>query len=65
MVVPIHAGPARLARPLDFLVVSDHAEMMGVPFRLFQGDETLTKTRSGKRLVKMLKSGKGQQVFIK
>ena len=61
---PYHKGRIQIGTPLDFLVVSDHAEMMGVPWRLAQGDKTLTKTKSGKRLVRMLKAGKGQEVFL-
>ena len=49
---------------LDFLVVADHAEMMGVPLRLFQGDERLTKTATGQRFMKMVEAGKGQAVFL-
>ncbi len=33
--------PARLARPLDFLVVADHAEGLGTMRELYQGNETL------------------------
>ena len=33
--------PARLARPLDFLVVSDHSDAMGVVDRLLGGDPAL------------------------
>ena len=62
---PYHRAKIQIGTPLDFLVVADHAEMMGVPLRLLQGDETLTRTATGKRIVKMLKAGKGQEVFIK
>ncbi len=30
--------PAKLSRPLDFLVVSDHAEGLGVMFQLYEGN---------------------------
>jgi hypothetical protein len=50
--------------PHDFLVVADHAEMMGVPLRLFEGDERLTKTASGQRFMRMLGEGKNQEVFF-
>jgi hypothetical protein len=49
--------------PLDFLVVSDHAEMMGVPYRLFKGDPALVATETGKRYIGMIKQGKGIDVF--
>jgi hypothetical protein len=61
---PYHKAKIQIGTPLDFLVVADHAEMMGVPLRLAQGDERLRKTASGKRLIKMFKAGKGQEFFI-
>jgi len=61
---PYHRGKIQIGTPLDFLVVADHAEMMGVPLRLFQGDPLLTKTASGKRFIKMMEAGKGQDVFL-
>jgi hypothetical protein len=64
VVHPYHKAKIQIGTPLDFLVVADHAEMMGVPFRLGRGDERLTKTATGKRLIKMLQAGKGQEVFV-
>ncbi len=61
---PYHKGKIQIGTPLDFLVVADHAEMMGVPLRLFQGDKTLTKTATGQRFMKMVEAGKGQEVFL-
>ena len=61
---PYHHGKIQIGTPLDFLVVADHAEMMGVPLRLFEGDPSLTKTASGKRFIKMIEAGKGQDVFL-
>ena len=59
VVHPYHRAKIQIGTPLDFLVVADHAEMMGVPLRLFQGDETLTKTASGKRIVEDAQSRQG------
>jgi hypothetical protein len=39
--------------PLDFLVVADHAEMLGAMPKLFAGDKTLTETKTGKAFVKI------------
>jgi len=64
VVHPHTRAKIQIHTPLDFLVVADHAEMMGVPLRLFQGDERLTKTATGKRIMKMVKAGKGEAVFI-
>ena len=47
---------AQLAIPLDFLMVSDHAENMGVFPRLAAGDPNLLKTESGKTIFKKLKN---------
>jgi len=57
VVHPYHKAKIQIGTPLDFLVVADHAEMMGVPLRLFRGDESLTKTKSGRRFIKMIKAG--------
>ncbi len=61
---PYHRAKIQIGTPLDFLVVSDHAEMMGVPRRLFAGDEELGKTAAGKRFRKMVNAGKNEQVFL-
>ena len=43
----------QLARPLDFLMVSDHAENMGVMPRLAAGDPRLLKTEDGQQYYKL------------
>ena len=43
-------GVARLARPLDFLVIADHASSIGVAYSLQTEDEALLGTRVGKKL---------------
>ena len=48
----------KLIRPLDFLVVSDHAEYMGLPVMLRSGDPALLADPYGKRLYKMFRAGK-------
>jgi len=40
--------PAKLVRPLDWLVVADHAETMGVPVLIQRSDPQLLKTEIGK-----------------
>ena len=47
---------AQLATPLDFLMVSDHAENMGVFPRIAAGDPSLLKTESGRTVFKKLKN---------
>ena len=44
----------RLRRPLDFLMVSDHAENMGVIARIDAGDSALGETEAGKLTIKSL-----------
>jgi hypothetical protein len=45
--------PARLQRPLDFLVVADHAENLGLTFGLEEENEALLDTEWGQGLVKI------------
>ena len=47
-------GEVRLHRPLDFLVVLDHAENLGVIARIDAGDESLLETEAGKLTVRSL-----------
>ena len=44
----------RLRRSLDFLMVADHAENMGVIARIDAGDESLLQTEAGKRTAQAL-----------
>ena len=54
-VVTAHNGmKVGLHRPLDFLVIADHAENIGVMPRLEGGDSTLLKTEVGKRWHKLM-----------
>ncbi len=43
--------PARLQRPLDFLVVSDHAENLGLPIALEKENPSLTENEWGREIV--------------
>ncbi|MDP3746676.1 MAG: DUF3604 domain-containing protein [Phenylobacterium sp.] len=48
--ITAESGPAvKLQRPLDFLVVADHAENLGVMPRLEAGDPRLLNTKTGRR----------------
>lgn len=49
-------GKVKLRRPLDFLVVADHAYNMGVPTRIEQSDPILLETERGRNLDKIFKS---------
>ena len=54
--VTAHNGQeTRLRRPLDFLVVADHASNMGYLTGIAAGDEYLLETEVGKRVAQVLK----------
>ncbi len=58
-----HGLRARLSRPLDFLVVSDHAEMYGLMPQLLSGDPEVLSTQTGKKWYDALTSGNNDTVF--
>ncbi len=61
---PYHRATVRLETPLDFLAVTDHAGMLGVPYSLFTDrDPRLTKTRLGKRLIALAEAGREEDAF--
>jgi hypothetical protein len=49
---------ARLLRPLDFLVVADHAENLGLAPMVAESNPDLLKTEFGRKVHDMVKSGK-------
>jgi len=55
----------QIGTPLDFLVVADHAEYMGVMPRLFEGDPELTSTKNGKIIADLVAQGKAREAFLK
>ena len=56
--VTAHNGmPVKLRRPLDFLVVSDHAEYLGGYYRFNVGDPLVTDTKAGKQWAGYLEAG--------
>ena len=54
---------AKLSRPLDWLVISDHAEMYGLMPQLLAGDPDILATEQGKRWYDMLKTGDKETMF--
>jgi Protein of unknown function (DUF3604) len=54
---------AKLSRPLDFLVISDHAEMYGLMPQLLSGDPEVLSTEKGKKWYDELKSGDKDRTF--
>ncbi|MGF6177322.1 DUF3604 domain-containing protein [Ensifer sp. 4252] len=51
--------PAKLSRPLDFLVVADHSDNMGFFPDLFAGKPNMLADPTGRRWYDMLQSGQG------
>ncbi len=56
--------PAKLSRPLDFLVVADHSDNMGFFPDFFAGKPELLADPTGRRWYDMLKSGKGAKAAL-
>src|SRR5262245_20795939 len=53
----------KVSRPLDFLVISDHAEMYGLMPQLLSGDPEIINTDIGKRWYEALTSGSQDKAF--
>ncbi|MEZ5873276.1 MAG: DUF3604 domain-containing protein [Hyphomicrobiales bacterium] len=58
-----HGLRAKLSRPLDFLVIADHAEMYGLMPQLLSGDQEILSTEIGKRWYEALTSGDNEKAF--
>jgi len=56
---------AKLARPLDFLVISDHAENLGLAPAIVADDKDLLATEWGKQIHDQVKSGDPAGAFWK
>ena len=59
-----HAGPVRLSRPLDFLVVADHSDNMGFFPDMLAGQEHILKDPTGKDWYDRIKAGQGVGVAL-
>ena len=60
-----HGLRAKLSRPLDFIVVSDHAEMYGLMPQLLSGDPEILATELGRRWYEELMSGDNDRIHTK
>ena len=59
-----HAGPVRLSRPLDFLVVADHSDGMGFFPDMMAGAPHILKDPTGKDWYDRILAGKGEGVAL-
>jgi len=63
VVHPYHKARIQIGTPLDFLVVSDHAEFMGVIPNILKDNPIVANSETGKRYKKMFAEGKSIDVF--
>jgi hypothetical protein len=56
--------PAKLSRPLDFLVVTDHSDQMGFFPDLFAAKPAIMADATGKRWNEMIQNGKGNDAAM-
>ena len=63
VVHPYHKARIQIGTPLDFLVVSDHGEFMGVIPNILKDNPLVANTETGKRYKKMFAEGKSIEVF--
>ena len=56
--------PAKLSRPLDFLVVADHSDNMGFFPQLLAGNPAMLSDPTGRRWYDMIQSGHGADAAI-
>ncbi len=63
--VTSHLGwRVRLVRPLDFLVLADHAENLGLADFIRRSDPIILANETGKRWHDLVKSGNGMDAFL-
>jgi hypothetical protein len=55
---------ARLVRPLDFLVIADHAQSFGLAPMLAEGNPILLETETGRRWYEMKRQGLDYEAFL-
>ncbi len=64
VIADLSRSRVRIETPLDFLVVTDHAEFMGVIPEIDAGNPLLLETELGARYKAMLDEGRGAAVFF-
>ncbi len=63
VVHPYHKARIQIHTPLDFLVVSDHGEFMGVIPNILKDNPVVANSETGKRYKQMFAEGKSIEVF--
>jgi len=56
--------PVKLSRPLDFLVVADHSDAMGLFPLIFNGDPKVLATEKGRKWYNEIQTGKGADAAV-
>jgi hypothetical protein len=64
MVISSTGQKAQLKRPLDFIVIADHAENLGLAPFINKSDPTVLASTQGKKWHDMVKGGEGYDAFI-
>ncbi|NME68019.1 DUF3604 domain-containing protein [Flammeovirga aprica] len=54
----------KLIRPLDFVLLSDHSENLGLADFIRNEDPLLKKSETGRRWIEMVKNGQGYDVYL-
>ena len=62
-VISNHGLPAKLIPPLDFLVVADHAENLGLAPMIESSDPLMLENEFGKKVHHLVKAGKGFEAY--
>lgn len=58
-----HGLKAKLIRPLDFLMIADHAENLGLSPMIEESNPLLLKSEWGKKIHDLSKAGKGAEAY--
>jgi len=62
-VIQSHGLRAKLQRPLDFLVIADHAENLGLAPMIAESNPALLETEFGRRVHDLVKAGRGVEAY--
>lgn len=62
-VIQSHGLRAKLIRPLDFLVITDHAENLGLAPMIEESNADLLKSEFGRQVHDLVKAGKGPEAY--